>query len=175
MCDENSDDEEHGHTLSTMEDAGSSGANVRFPPPVVHLIALVAGLGLNWSLGSLPNPLSGSGRLIAGGALIGVGLVLLSLAQGLFRKTGQDPRPWEHSPELIAEGIYRWTRNPMYLGMGVLQAGIGLLFANLWIVVLVPLTWMAVYLIAIRHEEEYLETQFGTSYVEYRRKVRRWL
>ena len=158
-----------------MEDARSSGANVRFPPPVVHLIALVAGLGLDWGVGSLPNPLSGAGRFIAGGALVVVGVVLLALAEGLFQRTGQDPRPWKYSPELIVEGVYRWTRNPMYLGMGVVQAGIGFGLANLWIVALVPLAWVAVYLIAIRHEEEYLETRFGSRYVEYKQQVRRWL
>jgi protein-S-isoprenylcysteine O-methyltransferase Ste14 len=157
------------------EDTPQSGATVRFPPPVVHLIALAAGFGLNWGLGSLPNPLAGAERFIAGGALIVVGLLPMALAQGLFQKTGQDSRPWKHSPVLIAEGIYRWTRNPMYLGMGLLQAGIGLVFANLWIVALVPVTWAAIYLIAIRPEEEYLETRFGTSYVDYKQQVRRWL
>jgi protein-S-isoprenylcysteine O-methyltransferase Ste14 len=48
-------------------------------------------------------------------------------------------------------------------------------FANLWIVALVPVTWAVIYLIAIRPEEEYLETRFGTSYVEYKQSVRRWL
>jgi len=157
------------------EENPQSGAVVRFPPPIVHLIALAAGFGLRWGLGSLPNPIPGAERFIAAGALIVVGLVLMALAGGLFQKTGQDPRPWEPSPELIVEGIYRWTRNPMYLSMGLLQAGIGLAFANLWIVALVPVTWAAIYLIAIRPEEEYLETRFGTSYVEYKQRVRRWL
>ena len=157
------------------QDTPPSGAAVRFPPPLVATIALATGFGLDWGLGRLPNPITGTERFVAGGALIVVGLILLALAQGLFQKTGQDPRPWEHSPELIAEGIYRWTRNPMYLGMGLLQAGIGLVFANLWVVALVPVTWLAIYLIAIRHEEEYLETQFGTSYLQYKQQVRRWL
>jgi len=97
------------------------------------------------------------------------------MAIGLFRKSGQDPAPWASSPELIGEGIYRWTRNPMYLGMGLIQAGLGALFSNMWIVALVPVTWFAIYLIAIRHEEAYLESQFGAPYLEYKKSVRRWL
>lgn len=156
-------------------DTPASGAKVRFPPPLVALIAILAGFGLDWLVGALPNPISGAARFVVGGVLSVVGLVLLGLAEGLFHKSGQDARPWKPSPELIAEGIYRWTRNPMYLGMGVLQAGIGIVFANLWILALVPVTWAAIYLIAIRPEEEYLETLFGTSYVEYKQQVRRWL
>ncbi len=152
-----------------------TGAAVRFPPPLVPLIGLVVGFGLAWGIGPLPNPLPGAERFVVGGVLIALGLGLMGLAIGLFRKTGQDPKPWEPAPELIAEGIYRWTRNPMYLAMGLLQAGIGLLAGNVWIVLLVPVTWVVIYLIAIRHEEAYLEERFGAPYLEYKRRVRRWL
>ena len=63
----------------------------------------------------------------------------------------------------------------MYLGMGLLQAGLGVLLSNAWIVVLVPVSWLVIYLIAIRHEEAYLERKFGASYASYKASVRRWL
>jgi protein-S-isoprenylcysteine O-methyltransferase Ste14 len=159
--------------MSEEKDRG--GAAVRVPPPLVPVIALVLGFAAAWLFGDLPNPIAGSERFAIGGFFVVAGFWLMAMAIGLFRKSGQDPAPWASSPELIAEGIYRWTRNPMYLGMGLLQVGLGALFSNMWIVALVPLTWIVIYFIAIRHEEAYLESTFGAPYLEYKKTVRRWL
>lgn len=158
-----------------MTDNEEKGAAVRFPPPFVPVIALAIGLALSWLAGPLPNPILGVWRAVVGGALLAAGPALMAAAVGLFRKTGQDPAPWKRSPELITDGIYRFTRNPMYLGMGLMQAGLGVLFASLWVVLLVPATWTVIYFIAIRHEEAYLDVRFGTAYADYRRTVRRWI
>lgn len=99
----------------------------------------------------------------------------MAAAIGLFRSTGQDPKPWESTPEIISTGIYGFTRNPMYLAMGFLQGGIGLMLVNVWVISLVPVTWFAIYRIAIRHEESYLEQKFGSVYQDYKKSVRRWL
>ena len=152
----------------------SRGAAVRFPPPFVPLIALALGLALDRTVGPLPNPFGETVLFVLGVLALAKGLVLMALAFGLFKKTRQDPKPWTAAPELIAEGIYLWTRNPMYVSMGVLQAGVGMLLGSLWVVVLVPATWLTIYFIAIRHEEAYLEHRFGEPYREYMRTVRRW-
>ena len=104
-----------------------------------------------------------------------LGIGLMAGAFGLFRRTGQDPKPWESTPEIISTGIYRFTRNPMYVSMGLLQAGLGVAFANGWVVLLVPVVWGVIYAIAIRHEEAYLERKFGSRYTDYKKSVRRWL
>lgn len=114
-------------------------------------------------------------RYSIGAVVLVLGVALLVMAGQRFQETGQDPKPWVESPELIAKGIYLWTRNPMYLGMGILQAAIGILAANTWMIVLVPVTWFTIYLIAIRHEEKYLEGKFGDSYRGYKESVRRWI
>jgi len=157
------------------EEKDRGGAAVRIPPPLVPIVALGIGFAASWLFGDLPNPIAGTERFAIGGLLVLAGLGLIAIAFGLFQKSGQDPAPWASSPELIAEGIYRWTRNPMYLGMGLAQAGLGALFSNMWIVALVPLTWVVIYFIAIRHEEAYLESTFGAPYLEYKKSVRRWL
>ncbi len=151
----------------------AKGAAVRFPPPFVPLI----GLGLGISIDRFVT-LPADGTVLRwglGGLLVAGGLVLMALAFGWFRKTGQDPKPWTEAPELIVEGIYHRTRNPMYVSMGLLQAGMGLLFGSVWPLLLVPLTGWTIYLIAIRHEEAYLSEKFGESYEQYRASVRRWL
>jgi len=104
-----------------------------------------------------------------------MGLAMIRSAFGLFRRTGQDPKPWESTPEVISTGIYRFTRNPMYVGMALIQLAIGIGLGNGWIVALVPAVLGVIYAIAIRHEEAYLERKFGKIYTEYKASVRRWL
>ncbi len=157
------------------EETKRDGAAVRIPPPIIPVVGLGAGFALSWMVGPLPNPLLGAARFAIAGILLAAGLGLMAAAIGLFRSTGQDPAPWESSPELIATGIYKFTRNPMYLGMGLMQGGLGILFAELWSLLLVPVTWSVIYLIAIRHEAADLAEKFGEPYLDYKKQVRRWI
>jgi len=162
------------HTTS-MNTPERDGAAVRFPPPFVYLIAVIVGgllhaLVLPWPLGI---PLFPRICIAAAAALAGVAIVANAI--GLFRRTGQDPKPWESTPEIISAGIYRFTRNPMYVGMALIQLSIGLALGNLWILAFIPLVLAIVYATAIRHEEAYLERKFGATYLAYKKSVRRWL
>ena len=156
------------------KDRKSKGANVRFPPPLVLLIALVSsGLLQRFVHGTIP-----TGRALGlglGSGLILIAVGLLAWSSGLFRKTGQDLRPWVTTPELIIEGVYRFTRNPMYLGMALVQTGTGLMLRSPWFLALLPVTMIAIFLIAIRPEERYLQQKFGDAYLDYKRRTRRWL
>jgi protein-S-isoprenylcysteine O-methyltransferase Ste14 len=175
MSEQDASDAE-GREDSEARETTERGAAVRFPPPLVPLIAIAVGWGTDSLAGSIiPSSIDRTSGLVAGGILLALGLALVLSAMQLFRHSGQDPAPWKSTPEIIGGGVYRWTRNPMYLGMGVLQAGIGLLAGNLLIVALVPVTWFVIYLIAIRHEEAYLEKKFGSSYLNYKESVRRWI
>lgn len=157
-----------------MEALERDGAAVRLPPPLVYGIALLLGAVIQalapWRLGLALGARAGAAVLVAG-----LGVALVAAAIGLFRRSGQDPKPWESTPAIISSGIYRFTRNPMYVGMALLQAGIGIGFGNLWIVALVPPVLAVVYWTAIRHEEAYLERKFGDAYRSYKASVRRWL
>lgn len=159
----------------TTETEAKDGAPVRFPPPFVPLIALALGVVVHLWIWPFPIPLGGALRYTIAALLLGPGVFLMAAAFGLFRRTGQDPKPWESTPEIISTGIYRFTRNPMYVSMGLLQAGIGVALANGWVVLMVPVVWIVIYAIAIRHEEAYLESKFGAVYTEYKKSVRRWL
>ena len=157
-----------------MATEGRDGATVRFPPPLVYLGAVIAGgllqLVLPWTL-----PLGRGLRIGAAFAIGALGVALMAGAIRLFRRTGQDPAPWAPTPEIVSSGVYRFTRNPMYVGMTLLQIAIGVGFANLWILALVPPAVAVIQAIAIRHEEAYLERKFGATYLDYKRSVRRWI
>ena len=158
-----------------METRHEDGAAVRFPPPLIYLGSVLVGALLHALVLPLPLALSPGARAGVAGIMILSGLALMAGAIKLFRGTGQDLKPWEPTPEIISTGTYRFSRNPMYLGMALLQAGIGIALANGWIVVLVaPVLWL-IYTIAIRPEEDYLEQKFGDAYAQYKASVRRWL
>lgn len=151
-------------------------AAVRFPPPLLYLISIGLGIALHRYVH--PWPLSGIGgqvRAILGVAVIAGGIGLGALAIGLFKRSGQHPEPWKPTPSILTDGIYAYTRNPMYLALALAQLGIGIAAGNLWVVVLIPLSLVAVYFVAVRHEEAYLERKFGDEYLRYKARVRRWI
>jgi protein-S-isoprenylcysteine O-methyltransferase Ste14 len=144
------------------------GARVRLPPPLCFLAAAVIGA-------FLPGlRLRAVGSVVGGAVLIVLGLALGAWAIGWFRRTGQDPKPWMPSPELIERGPYRFSRNPMYVGMTLITIGIGGVLARGWIAVLAPLALLAVHRTAVLPEEAYLSEQFGEPYRAYLRRVRRY-
>jgi protein-S-isoprenylcysteine O-methyltransferase Ste14 len=142
---------------------------------VPYLAAVLAG----WVLDSflLPLPLSISPPLRITGATISIllGLTALALAGRLFTQSDEDPTPWSPTTEIISTGIYRFTRNPMYLGLALIQVGLAIAMSSLWVLALLPPVLLAIYATAIRYEESYLERKFGNSYLEYKRSVRRWI
>ena len=151
------------------------GAAVRVPPPLDFLGAVIAGVLVHGFVAPLPMGLPLVSRIAAGTVVTAAGLGFMGLAMSLFRRTGQDPKPWATTPEIISSGIYRFTRNPMYVGMALIQIAIGIGLANWWVILAVPVSLVLVYLTAIRHEEAYLERKFGSAYTDYKMSVRRWL
>lgn len=150
------------------------GANVRFPPPLVFL-GLMGGAEVAFRWGwPLAVPLAAWPRVIVGVSLGLAGISMVLAAHRWFRRTGQNPAPWRPSPELVLQGIYRYTRNPMYIGMSLLQVGIGIARGNGWIAALAPMALAIVHVIAVRPEEAYLTETFGESYARYTATVRRY-
>ena len=158
-----------------MDENAKDGAAVRIPPPLVFLGAVIAGVLIHGFVAPLPMGLPLVLRIAAGTVAAAASFVPMGFAINLFKRTGQDPKPWATTPEIISSGIYRFTRNPMYVGMALLQLAIGIGLANWWIIIAVPIALVLVYSTAVRHEEAYLEQKFGRVYVDYKHSVRRWL
>jgi protein-S-isoprenylcysteine O-methyltransferase Ste14 len=158
-------------TTSIADTTDSAG--VIAPPPLIYL----AGVGLGFALEALLPSASLPGwlRWAVGGALLLVGLVL---ARAFFRALvagGTPVSPYSPSTALVTSGPYRFSRNPGYLGMALVFAGISLMSSAVWsLVALVP-TLAVIEFGVIRREERYLERTFGEEYRSYRTRVRRWL
>ncbi len=160
-----------------MEKENEKAAAVKFPPPILPILTIIAGYLLGRFLPLLPSMnLPAPARYWIGGlvcvAAVG-GLVVWPALQ--FKKTGQDPKPWTPTPEMIVAGAYKFTRNPMYLGMLLFCLGFAIILSEIWVLVLTPVCGWLIYQFAIRHEEAYLEEKFGESYRAYKAGVRRWI
>jgi len=150
-------------------------ADVRFPPPLTYVLAAATGALLHHFVYPLPLALPVSARIAAATLTGCVGVVFLAVAVRAFVRTGQDPKPWKTTPEFVATGVYRISRNPMYTGMALVQASLAFAIANGWILAIVPAVLWVIHSTAIRHEETYLEQKFGESYRTYKSAVRRWI
>jgi protein-S-isoprenylcysteine O-methyltransferase Ste14 len=170
----------HGEERSMLERvmAGSTvterGARVRFPPPLVFLLAILSGVGLG-RVRAAEVPIDPPIRIALGLVVLAMGVALIAAARVHFARTGQAPAPWKPSPELILEGPFRFTRNPMYVGLTLVTIGLGDALDDLWISAAAPLALLAVHFIAVLPEERYLSEKFGARYDDYVRRVRRYL
>jgi protein-S-isoprenylcysteine O-methyltransferase Ste14 len=151
------------------------GADVRFPPPLIVVICILGGVGFQYAVTPAPVPVGRAISAIAGVLILTIGLGFIAWARVLFTRTGQNPIPWKPSPELILTGPYRFTRNPMYLGITLFEIGFGLAVNNLWISLFAILALSTVHFVAVLPEERYLAKKFGESYTAYRAQVRRYL
>ena len=151
------------------------GARVRFPPPLVFLSGLLLGVACQYLVAPAPVPVPRAISAGGGLLLLMAGLGLVASARILFMRTGQNPVPWKPSPTLILKGPYRFTRNPMYLGITLFELGLGLAVNNLWISLFAVPALVTVHLIAVLPEERYLAEKFGESYKAYLAQVRRYL
>ncbi|MGO9444853.1 MAG: methyltransferase family protein [Thiobacillaceae bacterium] len=143
-------------------------------PPVFLLAAIALMVALHFVV-PLAHVWATSWRIVFGGAVLVVGVVLNLWADRLFTRAGTAVKPFEPSTALIESGPFSITRHPMYLGMTLILAGIALALGTLspWLVVPVFVWQITVRFIGA--EERKLEATFGRSYLEYKRRVRRWL
>jgi protein-S-isoprenylcysteine O-methyltransferase Ste14 len=111
----------------------------------------------------------------AGLAIVALGLGLMAWALLTFRRARTAVYPNRPAARLVAAGPYRWSRNPMYVGLTAAYLGLALLADTAWPVLLLPVVLVALTLGVIRREERYLAAAFGPAYADYRRRVRRWL
>ncbi len=111
---------------------------------------------------------------------IGLILIALNFIFGIPALRGMllaktSPNPQRPSTTLILSGIYQVTRNPMYLGLGLVFVGLLVFFQNYWGFVLIPILIWLITIWVIIPEEKYLQEKFGEEYLKYKTRVRRWI
>lgn len=152
-------------------------AGVKFFPPGILLLTILAGLAVNelWpvELGFLPETPT---RYWIGGVIVILSISCLGFwSLKTMRHSGQSENPYKPTTSILDSGPFAVTRNPMYLQMVLVCFGVGIALGNLWLLILTPVCAALLQLLVIKPEEEYLEQKFGQLYREYKNRVRRWM
>ncbi len=147
----------------------------RIFPPVFGLVFAIMmwALDKHLPLANIINPPINKTGFI----FIGTGLLvdLWSLYLFVKSKTTFHPLKLEETSTIVTTGMYRISRNPMYLGMLLLLIGLAILLGSLSPFLILPLFVLVINHQQIRHEEAMLLDKFGQEYQEYKMKVRRWI
>ncbi len=114
-------------------------------------------------------------RLLAGIALIVIGVAWIARARREFGKRGQPTDPGQPTTSMVTTGVFSFSRNPIYLGAVLFLAGVSLVFNMLWGLILLLPSLVACHYVLIAPEEKYLAARFGAEYRKYAAAVHRWL
>lgn len=148
-------------------------ADVKIHPPILTLIYLVIAFLLTWVL---PLPFVVPALLkVIGFFLVVIGVLFGSAAFYAFSQVRTTLNPHGSVSTIVTNGIYRFTRNPIYLAFLLMLIGFPLNSGSYWGVVLAPFMMWSMNKLVIEKEEAYLEKKFGEIYSSYKSRVRRWL
>jgi protein-S-isoprenylcysteine O-methyltransferase Ste14 len=142
--------------------------------PFLIYLGFIAGAALMQFLLPLPFISQQAARLV------GVVVMIISFIFGLpaLRKmflVKTSPNPNHPTTSLVLSGPYRFSRNPMYIGLTLMYAGLVAFFQLTWGILFIPFSIWLITIWVIRPEEQYLERKFGEDYLKYKQKVHRWI
>lgn len=104
-----------------------------------------------------------------------VGVVLAAWGIATFRRARTATIPHHAASQLVTNGPYRFTRNPMYVGLTIAYIGGAAVIDSGWPLILLPVVIIVLVRSVVSREEQYLSDAFGDQYAAYRTRVRRWL
>ncbi|QDA60335.1 methyltransferase family protein [Hymenobacter jejuensis] len=146
------------------------------PPPFLYVLIFLAAFLLQRWLLPLDDALwQHMSVKVLGGAFCIAAFALLVSAVTQFQRTHNTVVTVHRANSLQTTGVYHLTRNPMYLALLLLYAGLACLVGGWWHLILLPLLILIVQEFVIKHEEHYLEQAFGQQYRDYKHTTRRWL
>ena len=146
---------------------------IKIPPPLIYLLPLVLGLVLD-RRAHVPFLPRGVARVL-GWPLVGGGMALAAWFARTMREADTTMHINKPVSTLVQDGPFRYSRNPGYLSLSMLYAGISVLRNALWAILLLPLVLYVIQREVIGREERYLERTFGEEYLDYKARVRRWV
>ena len=156
-----------------MNDRTSDNAGVITIPPIVYLVGLLLGLLIHYfyPIGFLSESVS-----IGFGVLLTPVAIPIALFAVLALKRAETPLDVRKpTTAIVTNGIYRLSRNPMYVALAFVYLGIACWVNSLWILLLMVPVLVVVDQSIIKREEQYLEQKFGDEYMRYKSEVRRWI
>jgi len=142
-------------------------------PPKLFLLLLLFAIPLGITTRAMKE--TPTGFYVMGILLINIGILLNYFGDQEFKIAGTTIKPWEKPTHLVSGGVFKLTRNPMYLGMAFILISVAFFFSSI-----APLATALLFIIIItkkyiKMEEQNMLEQFGNDYLIYKKKVRRWL
>ena len=142
-------------------------------PPQIALIYLVIAFVLNLFIKS-PVVFNYNHELLGLWTSV-MGVLILLWAWGLFKKSQTAVRPTQRPRKIVTAGPFEWTRNPMYLGIVLILAGIACYAGSLVMFIAPGAFFITINAVYVPYEEKVLAAVFGEEYAQYKQRVRRWL
>lgn len=159
-----------------MSDQRPASPGVWFPPPTLFVAGFLLALALDrWVFSIRLGGVSRPTLVVAGWLLIAAGLSVVLWGMLTFTVARTAILPSRPARTIVATGPFRYSRNPMYMGLSSIYIGLSLLMGMAWPILLLPVVLLSLYALVIRREERYLDDAFGEEYAAYRGRVRRWL
>jgi protein-S-isoprenylcysteine O-methyltransferase Ste14 len=152
-------------------------APMRFPLPATLFLAAAALSLLAGALMPLPwigRPLADILLMIGLITLLGAGALIVAAIHRM-RRERTTVRPDRAAQHLVTSGVFKISRNPIYLGIAMLMFGLGLVAGQLWFFIFGLIACVILQKLAIEPEEAHLTALFGKRYRDYRKQVRRWI
>ncbi len=146
------------------------------PPPLIAVAAVAIGLTLDWLFPAylLTVLLAFETRIVIGILLIVAGVALALSARNTFVRSGTNVNPYQPVLALVTGGVFAQIRNPMYVGLILISAGIGIACASDWTLVMTVVLVLTLHFGVILREERLLEEKFGEAYRQYKMQVPRY-
>ena len=145
------------------------------PPPLLVVLCIAAGFGAQYfkrvPLFSVVPPFHQP--LYLGLFAVAV-LILFAAIRGMIRHQTH-PSPYKPTAALVVEGVYRFTRNPIYVGFLLIVVGLAVAVNNAWLLLAALALFVLLHFGVVKREETYLSGKFGSAYSEYCKRVRRWI
>jgi len=149
---------------------------LRIPVPWVFILTYLIGVVLEASVPiAMTRHVDPNAALLYGGVVFVIGAVIAGWGLLTFRRARTTTVPGRTSAQLVTWGPYRFTRNPMYVGLTIAYVGEALILRQIWPVILLPLTMAYVNWVVIPLEQRKLSEAFGAEYARYQARVRRWV
>lgn len=145
------------------------------PPPLIFGGVLLLMLAFDLLVGGPDFKLPTNPQMTTGLILVLAGFVMIMIAAFQFRLAKTNIEPWKPTIAIITSGLYRISRNPIYLGLAILYLGLSLLSDRLLTLAGFPLALAIIHYGVILREEHYLEVKFGQVYRDYKARTRRWI
>ena len=158
-----------------MPESAQDRPNVIIFPPIILAATIAIGCLLQWAMpiGALAD-ISQAWRLSLGVLVILAGVLLAATGRRMLVRLGTNVSPSRPTTELATEGVFAWTRNPLYGGGTLIMLGIALALAIDWLLFLILPSLLVLHFGVVRREEQYLERKFGDQYRLYKQHVPRY-